>query len=275
MENKPEISVVMPAYNAEEYVTEAIESILNQTFTDFEFIVVNDASTDKTLDIITAFAQKDKRIKIINNQKNLYIAGALNKGIEAAQGKYIARMDADDVSMPNRLQSQYDLLEQDSGIAVAGGNILLIDKNGKDIGYRTYPATNKELKARMFKHSPFAHPTTMYRRDVFNEFGGYNPVWSPSEDIDLWFKIGSKYKFASVPEYIFKYRYFSDSSSNKKIRHVELITLQMRYNAMRILGYKPGLTDIIFNILQFVTLWIIPAKVRMQMFNLIRNKIYK
>ena len=114
----PQISVVMPAYNAEKYITEAIDSILFQTFKDFEFIIINDASTDSTKDIIESY--KDPRIKLVNNEQNKGVAKSLNIGISVACGKYIARMDADDIALPERFQKQFDFMEQHPNIDVCG-----------------------------------------------------------------------------------------------------------------------------------------------------------
>jgi len=273
--NTPLVSVLMPAYNAEKFIAEAIESILNQTFKDFEFIIVDDCSTDSTWEIIQRYSQKDSRIIGVRNEENLYIAKALNKGMQYTSSNFIARMDADDISLPNRIDQQFNLINSNKQIAVVGGNIILIDESGQKIGNRTYPVGDREIKARMFKHSPFAHPATMFRKDSFVEFSGYNSRWSPSEDIDLWFKIGTKYQFANIPNNVLKYRYFQSSHSNKKLRYVEFMTLQIRLNAIKNLHYIPSFSDVAYNFLQFITLWFMPVKIRMNLFNFIRNNIYK
>jgi len=275
METKaPKISVLMPAYNAEKYIAEAIESILNQTLKDFEFIIVDDCSTDGTLKIIEKYASKDSRIKIIHNTTNLYISKAINAAIEIAKAEIMARMDADDIAMPTRLEKQYKLLMNNPDVAVTGANMQIIDEEGREVCIRKYFANDKDLREKIFRYSPFAHPVVMYRRNVVREFGCYTPAFSPSEDVNLWFRIGTKYKFANVPEVLLRYRFFSDSSSNKKIHQVEIKTLKMRWYAWRHQGYKPNFFDIIYNIGQALTMYLMPVKWRIKVFNFIRRYWY-
>lgn len=269
---KPLISIVMPAYNAQKYISVAIESILNQTFKKFELIVINDCSKDKTLDIIKFFSKKDSRVKLVNNDSRLYIADSLNKGISFAESNIIARMDADDISFPNRLELQFKLINSSKNIAAIGTNIVLIDKVGKEIATRRYPQSSKELRNCLFRYSPFAHPVVMFRKNMFEEVGGYNPKYSPTEDLDLWFRLGSKYDFKSIPEILLKYRLDEKSSSHTALRDVEVLVFKIRFDAIIKYGYRPSLYDAIYNLLQFITLWITPSEYRIKIYNLLRNK---
>lgn len=268
----PKVSVLMPAYNAEKYIAEAIESILSQTFKDFEFIIIDDASTDNTWKLIKQHAKKDKRIRAYRNEKNLNIAGTLNKGIKLAKSEIIARMDADDISLPARLSEQYKYLTDHKNVAVIGGDIILIDEDGNTLHKRTYEHNSKKMKKNIFRYLPFAHPTTMYRKNVVEEFGLYDKSKSPSEDMDLWIKIGTKHDFGSISKPIFKYRTFLKSSSNKKLRWVEINTIKMRFFAATKYGYMPSFTDIIYNLIQLATVYIMPAKTRVDLFNYLRSK---
>lgn len=267
----PLVSVLMPVYNGEKYVSLAIESILSQTFQDFEFIIVNDASTDSTKDIISAYAIKDPRIVIITNESNLNIAGSLNKGIESAKGDFIARMDADDIALKDRLEKQSKLLVENPKVAVVGSDIQVIDESGNFLGYRKYPTDSRALKKVIFRYSPFAHPAVMFRKKVVQDAGGYDKTKSPSEDVDLWFRLGVLYDFMSIPQVLLKYRVFLNSSSNKKLRRVEWLTLSMRYNAIVKLKYKIGFFDLVYNILQAMTIYLMPISFRVRLFNFIRN----
>ena len=268
---KPLISVVMPAHNSQKYITSAIESILTQTFKKFELIIVNDASTDATLRIIKTFAKKDPRVRFISNKKRLDIAGSLNKGIAEARAEIIARMDADDISLPNRLDAQYRLFKISRKIAAVGANIVVMDSQEKDIATRNYPERSKDLKACLFKYSPFAHPVVMFRKKIFEEVGGYDPKYSPTEDLDLWFKMGMKHEFKSVPQLLLRYRLSETSSSHSLMRRLEILVFKIRIKAIIKYGYRPNLFDVIYNILQFVTLWITPWKYRIKIYNLLRN----
>ena len=163
--NMPMISVIMPVYNGEKYLCEAIDSILNQTYTDFEFIILNDGSTDKTEEIILSY--DDPRIVYVKNETNLQIVKTLNKGIALAKGKYIARMDADDISLPERFEKQLKFMEQYPSIDVCGTWMRIIDKP-KQVW--TYPEKHEEIKAQLLFNTPLSHPTLIIKKSFFNDF---------------------------------------------------------------------------------------------------------
>lgn len=269
--NKPLISVVMPAYNAQRHIRQAVESILRQTFTKFELIIINDASTDKTLQIIRSLSKKDIRIKIVNNDMRLDIAGSLNRGIRLARSNIIARMDADDIAVPHRLERQYACITKSEKIAVVGADILIIDASGNHIGTRKYPRSSRELKKCLFRYSPFAHPVVMLRKNLFEKVGKYNPKYSPTEDLDLWFRLGRKYEFVSVPEQLLKYRVYKKSSSHSALKKLELLVFQIRLQAIKKYGYRPGLYDIFYNLIQFLTIWCTSSNYRIKIYNALRN----
>lgn len=271
MSKNPTISVVMPAYNAEKYIARAIESILSQTYKNFELIIVNDASKDKTLSIIKKYAKKDSRIRYVTNSKNKLIAYSLNRGIALAKGSIIARMDGDDVSTPERLKKQYAVLRAYPKVAIVGADLDVVSKKGKIISQRKYPTASSALKKLMFRYSPFSHPVVMFRKAVFNEFGGYREDIFPSEDIDLWFKIGSKYEFASIDKPLLKYTLIQNSSSHRKLRQLELLTFKIRLNAIKTLGYRPGMYDVIYNLLQYITAYLMPPEMRIRMYDILRK----
>lgn len=269
--SKPKISVIMPVYNTEKHLAEAIESVLNQTFKDFELIIVDDNSKDKTLAISKKYAKKDSRIKIVRNDINKNIGASLNNGIYHASADIIARMDGDDISLPTRLEKQYKLMQKNKNLAVVGCDMITIDENGKELSKREYKTDSDTLKKKMFRYSPFAHPSTMYRKEVFQESGGYNPALSPTEDLDLWMKIGRKYELSNVPEYLFKYRVYEKSSSHKRLRNLEIKVLLVRFYAVLFYGYKPSIMDVLYNVGQFITVFFMPTKIRYKFFNFLRN----
>ncbi len=267
----PKISVVMPVYNCEKYVDEAIESVLNQTFKDFELIIINDGSTDNTLEKIKKYEKTDERIRIINNEKNLRIATSLNNAIDIARADIIARMDGDDISLPTRFEKQYKLMQSDENLGVVGCNMITIDKDGKDIGMRRYSTNPEFLKKSVFRYSPFAHPATMLRKKAFIEAGKYFPRFVPAEDLDLWIRIGRTHKFSNVDEFLFKYRVLNSSSSHKKLVKLELKVILLRMVAVAYYGYTPTFTDVLYNIAQLFTSIIMPSKLRYKLFNFLRD----
>lgn len=202
----PKISVVMPAYNAEKYITEAIESILNQSFRDFEFIILNDCSTDATESIILSYG--DARIVYVKNEENLGVARTLNKGLAIAKGEYIARMDADDVSLPQRLERQAAFLEENPAVAVLGCNVETFDETGSL--YTGWSATDpKQMHIDLLFSCGLAHPSVMMRREVIDALGGYDPAFEGLEDYELWCRVTQSHQVTTLPEVLFCYRVHS------------------------------------------------------------------
>lgn len=272
MIHKPLVSVILPVYNAKQYLAEAIESVLSQTLKDFELILINDASTDNTLAITNSFKKRDRRIRVINNKKNLQMAESLNLGIREAKADLIARMDQDDISLPERLEIQYKFLQSYPDVAIVGNDISIIDEKGKIIGKRTYPTTSSSLKYIMFRYSPFAHPTVMFRKLAYQKVKGYDPKTYPCDDIDFWFRLGKQYKFASIPRILFKYRLTIRSSSHNNVLKTEIMGFKIKIRAIKTYGYKPTLFDIIYNIMQFITAWFMPTRQRILLYNFLRSR---
>ena len=199
----PKVSAIMPAYNAEKYIKEAIESILSQTFGDFEFIIINDCSKDATEEIILSYT--DPRVVYIKNDENLRVARTLNKGLEIAQGEYIARMDADDISLPDRFEKQVKYLDTHPEVAVLGTNVEVFDEDGPICtGWSsTDPA---QMKVDLFFSCGLAHPSVMMRKNVIRELGGYDAQYEGLEDYQLWCRVAEKYGVTTLPELLFRYR---------------------------------------------------------------------
>lgn len=205
----------MPVYNGEKYLSQAIESILNQTFSDFEFLIINDGSTDKTLHILQSY--DDSRIKIITNKNNSGIVVSLNNGIMVSQGKYIARMDADDLSLPDRLEEQYTYLEKNPGLAMCGTYAIAIDEQKQEVNRYTYPPLdNTAIGKFSLLHNPFIHPTVMIRKNVLLEVGGYQQFFQHIEDYELWTRILQKYPAANLDRFLLEYRLNQDGITRKK-----------------------------------------------------------
>jgi len=210
----PKISVVMSVFNTEKYLTEAIESILNQTFTDFEFIIIDDGSTDKSAEIIKSY--EDPRIVFIQ-QVNKGLAAALNRGIKAAKGKYIARMDADDIAFPARLEQQYKFMENNQNSIVLGTQAAVMDKNGKVIYKSHVPLDNKLLKEGLPFKTPFFHPTIMMRGDVILYSGGYTEI-PFAQDLFLWNNLAAYGEFRNLESILLYYRVTPAAATNRTRR---------------------------------------------------------
>lgn len=210
------VSVVMSVYNAEKYLKKAVDSILNQTFYDFEFIIIEDGSTDTSLQILEKFAEKDPRIVLIRKEKNSGLKGFignLNLGLEKAQGKFIARMDADDIALPFRFEKQVQEMEKDPELFIIGSSMELIDENDSQISVKKAFATDREIKAAMYKNIALYHPTIMFRNDPAVRYRG--KIYY-CEDYDLYFRLMlQNRKMANIPEVLLKYRILTTSVSRK------------------------------------------------------------
>ena len=205
----------MPVYNEEKYLEEAIESILTQTFTDFELIIVNDGSTDSSLETIKRY--NDRRIKLINNSKNLGIAKSLNIALKEAKGKYIARQDADDVSLPNRLEEQLKYLEANLEVGVVGTNVYNIREDGTVVGSSSLdlePTFEKLLKG-----NRIVHGSVMVRKHVLEEHNYYNEDFLCSQDYELWLRISKEYVIKNIKNPLYKLRSHKGRLSTERFKH--------------------------------------------------------
>ena len=206
MNRNPAISVVLPVYNAEDYVREAVESILAQSFTDFELIVINDGSTDGSGVILRELARRDARIVLVE-RPNDGLVSALNEGIKIARAELIARMDADDVAMPERFALQHARMVQEPELAVLGSFIRVTDKAGNIIRLREYPLTPKEAAHHVERDCPVGHPTVMMWRDAVLKAGGYRKAFCHAEDYELWLRMSDLgYAIANLPQPLLNYR---------------------------------------------------------------------
>lgn len=212
MSQNPKISVIMSVYNGQRYLREAIESILNQTFTDFEFIIINDGSTDNSLEIIQSY--DDSRIRIVNNETNIGLTKSLNKAIKQARGKYTARQDGDDISLPHRFLEQLSYLERHPEVALLGTSVYHIDEQGKVLG-RVIVLTKPGDK--LLKENQFNHGSTMFNKNVVVRLGGYNEILKYSQDYELWLKIAKNHQVSNLSQLLYKLRFHEETISLKHV----------------------------------------------------------
>jgi glycosyltransferase involved in cell wall biosynthesis len=201
----PAVSVVMPVHNGAGFLTAAIDSILAQSFTDFEFIIVDDGSDDATPEILARFAASDSRIHV-TRQHRAGVANALNRGLAASSGSFIARIDADDIARPSRLARQLELLQAQPNVAVLGTAYELIDLQGATHGIRQMPTSAAEIHAGLLHGNYIAHPTVMMRRDAVVAAGGYRPAFVSCEDYDLWLRLSESHELLNLDAPLLLYR---------------------------------------------------------------------
>ncbi len=185
------LSIVMSVYNGEKMVGKAIESMLNQTYDDFEFIIIDDCSKDQTLEILYDYQKKDSRIKVLKNKKNLGIAASLNKGILESKGEWIVRMDDDDESLPDRLEKQIDFIQNHPDVDIFGGKAIFQDINGNEMPnyfHNWPPIDTNDIEKFLYHNSPIIHPTVFIRKQSLFNLGLYNKDFSGAEDYELWIR---------------------------------------------------------------------------------------
>jgi glycosyltransferase involved in cell wall biosynthesis len=202
----PKISIVMAAYNEEQDIGRALESIISQTFADWELIVIDDGSTDATTDVVRRYAENDRRINLYRNETNLELSASLNKGIGLARADLIARADADDINLPERLSKQSEFMQAHHEIDVLGTGAYLLDEAGDRVNSYSHPLTHAELKALPFLKIHFFHPSVVIRKRFFETAGLYDPSYPNAEDKEMWLRglsVGCCY--ANLPEPLIEY----------------------------------------------------------------------
>lgn len=207
----------MPVYNAQRYVAKAVESILSQSLGDFEFIIIDDGSTDSSLSILKEYAARDSRIRLISRPNTGYVR-ALNEALDLARGEFVARMDADDISMRDRFAKQIDFLREHPDVVLLGGAEELIDASGRLLLRPPVLTSDEDLQAALLAgKTEIGHPTAMGRREAMHRAGGYDETLRPSEDLDLWLKLAEIGKIANLPDFILQYRIHDKSESSANI----------------------------------------------------------
>lgn len=273
-EDNPLVSIVIPVYNAEKYINESIDSCLNQTYQNKEIIVVDDKSTDNTLNILKKYEDK---IILIPVEKQNGLGNVINIGIRQSKGKYIARMDADDVMYPTRLEKQIAYLESNPICVAIGGQIDIIDENSNITGHRGYAFDDSNIKKNMFLFMPFAHPAVTLRKSAIESVGLYpENIWKV-EDVKFFFLLSRQGEYHNISETVLKYRMtFSTQSQSKMVDHFKK-TNEVRKWAITDLGIKPTPIQYIKWKIETVGVYVasvLPPRMFMRIFELVR-KIFK
>jgi hypothetical protein len=226
--HRPLVSVVMVIRDVERYLSEAIESILNQTFREFEFIIVDFGSNDRSRDIAASYAAHDSRIKLSEIAPSSYIEAKI-AACSLPKGPYIAIQDADDVSLPDRLQAEVDFLERRPDVGFLGGAVEWIDAQGNLLASANdYPTGDPEIRSELRVRNTFWHPTVLMRRDAYVLVGGYRAVFTQSDDYDLWLRMSEHYQCANLRQKVLKYRVHSQQLSVRKRKDQVFCTLAAR-----------------------------------------------
>lgn len=233
MESCPLVSVNMPVYNGERFVGEAITSILAQRFSDFELVIVDDGSTDKTAEIIRGF--HDLRVKLVQNNKNLGLAKARNAAVKASKGKYIAILDGDDIAYPERLRKQVDFLEENPSYCLVCSCIDEIDSSGNVIGKKPYQIKDREIQSALFFTNFIAQSSVMLRKEMLPSADPYDIAFPPAEDYHLWVRMAAKHPMHIISEPLVKYRLHEGNVSSRQRERMNLAVKNiLRYQLLQL-----------------------------------------
>lgn len=254
---KPLVSVIMGVHNGMPYLKEAVESILKQTYKNFELIIVEDASTDKTWEYLNKL--RGKKIKLLRNKKNLGLARSLNKALSFAKGEYIARMDADDISLPSRLTEQLKFMMNNKNIDICGTWAAIVNEDGKRVAKAHYPKKDKEIKQVLKWTTPLIHPTWVVNRKVFHELNGYKEYWDFVEDYEFLLR-AKKYQMANIPKELLFWRSQSSRRSEKDIHEMYVKSLRLKWKYFR--KEKLGMTYVPYLLRSFVATYFFPVKLK-------------
>ncbi len=222
----PAVSVVMPVHNGERYLRAAADSILTQSFADFEFLIVDDGSTDGTPAILDGYARRDPRVRLLRQERRgPCLSVALRIGCAAARGRTIARMDADDVAFADRLERQVRFLDSRPEIAVVGGALQYLGDEGPLPRFLRHPTSADAVRDALPHYNCIAHPTAVFRRDVYDAVGGYRRAFMHGEEYDLWLRIADRHGLANLPDPVLYYRLHQDQISFMHISEQVIYTL--------------------------------------------------
>ena len=256
--NNPLVSVLIATYNSVDFVEDTVRSIMNQTYTNIEIVIVDDASTDGTMKILEKLSKEDKRIKLSQNKKNLGITGNMNNGILKCTGKYIAILDGDDWAYPYRLEEQVKLMEKDEEVVLCSGYMDICDEDLNVQTTRKYPLKDTEIRKVMVKYNPISHPSSMWRKDSLLKTDLYSKNFPICRDYDLIVRISEFGKYENVPKSLIKYRVRKESETGKRIRQTQLYSFYIQMKAVFEYGFKFTFTDGVFLILRLIATVILP-----------------
>lgn len=238
----PRVTVFMAVYNSEKFLAESIESVLSQTFNDFELLIVNDGSTDNSIDIISSY--NDPRIRLLHNEQNMGLVYTRNRGIREARGEYVATLDSDDIAYPERLEEQVAFLDKNSEFGLVGSWVQLIDENSNPTGkIWDFNIPPEQMRPASLFYSVVANSASMVRKTVVNGIF-YRDEYPLAEDYDFWIRVLKRCKGWNLPKILVKYRIFNKSISREKAAFMEECTRKIVIEQLRLLEIEPSEEEI-------------------------------
>ncbi len=270
MTKKPLVSIVIPVFNGSPYLKETVSSVLNSDYKPLEIILVDDGSTDKSQVICQELTKKFKNVHYFHFKKNRGMAYALNLGVKKAKGKYIARLNQDDLMVKNRLLKQVEFLEKNSDYVAVGGAIKLFTNKKKEIGTVNFPQSDEKIRKQWLFLSPFSDPTVMYRKSSWLKTSGYNQRFWPADDVHMWYQLGKIGKLINLKDILTKVRWHDGAGSIKFHRLQMKKTWKVHVWASK--NVEPAtLSHWLFWISQYIAGVILPAQFNWLTYRLLRK----
>lgn len=267
----PIVSVLVPTYNVESYIEQTIESVLAQSFQDFEIVMVDDCSIDGTWKLLQELAKRSDKVVVYQNETNSGIAKTRNATIRHSRGEFLATLDADDWCYPERLEKQVAFLRANERVGIVGSSLAVCDSDLQVLNTRVYQLKDETIRRDIFLYNQFAHSTTMIRRGVMDLVGGYNENIEVAVDYDLYFRLGRFCDFANLDEVLVKLRTHERSITQRKGRRQELLSIYFRVKALLEYGYTTSFRNKALMFIQFLFLFLVPFKVKFWLFNFLRK----
>lgn len=264
--SKPKISVVMAVHNGMPFLLQAVDSILAQTYKNFEFIVVDDASIDKSWKYLKSI--KDRRLVLLQNNKNIGLASTLNKGLKHARGDFIARMDADDISLPKRLEIQLNFMIKNPDIDLCGTWVNKINERGENVGQWKPSIADSSIKRYLGWHTAIIHPTFFAKAKFFKQLNYYDPEYDYAEDYELLMRARSRFKMANIPQKLLRWRLWDNRRSRQSWEKMEKVDFEIKRQA-----YKRGEFGKSYLIIlgaKYLITYVLPYNLKLRVFKLLK-----
>ena len=255
----PLVSVLIPVYNGTQFLDEAIRSVLHSTYKNVEIILVDDGSNDRSRDKCKKYEERYKSVRFFGFTENGGMTRCLNYGIKQAKGKYIARLNQDDILMPRRLEQQVSFLESHPDYVIVGGKIVLFTEDQKTFDIISFPKTDKQIREQWLMLSPYSDPTVMYRKDTWLNTDGYSQYFWPADDVHMWYQLGSLGKMANLPAAMTRVRWHDECGSIKSHRRQMIKTWQVHQWATEFIQ-KPSLFVQLFWLSQLLAGYFLPPQ---------------
>jgi glycosyltransferase involved in cell wall biosynthesis len=265
LKNKPLVSIIMPVKNAGKFVGAALQSIIDQTYKNWEMIVVDDGSSDKTGSILKKFANRDKRITVIVHKRSKGIGASLNLALTKTKGRFIARMDGDDIALPNRLEVQVSFLQKHRQIVAVGGQTEMIDAQGEIFAFKHFPTEAKKLREMIMWMVPIQHPIMMARATAYKQ-SRYDESFVTAEDVGMFMQLLQYGEFGNVPEVVYQYRKADTSNGYHNLKQTFYLTLLGRWQGVAKFGYRPSVRGIAMSLIQLIIVSLLPAKLIVRLY---------